>query len=448
MPQSTDDHLCLLDRLLVLARKAGADAADAVAVDQRSLSLSWRLGAVELAESSEGADIGLRVFFGRRQAIVSSSDLTADALDDLVSRAIAMARAAPEDPYCGLADPGELASDTPDLDTFDPTEPDPDSLREQAAAAEAAALAVPGVSNSEGAEAGSGIDHYVIAGTNGLARAYARSWHSLSVCVLAGEGTSMERDYDYTSAVHLADLRDPATIGRHAGEQAVRRVHPRKIESTRMPVVFAPRVARSLLGHLTSAINGDAIARGTSFLKDKLGELIFDPAVTVIDDPLRRRGLRSRPVDAEGLATAARRVIDRGRLTTWILDLRSSRQLGLRSTGHAVRGPGSLPSPATSNLFLEAGSVKPEDLIADIDRGLYVTDLMGFGINGVTGDYSRGAAGFCIERGDITYPVSEITISGNLLDMFRRLIAADDLEFRYGTDAPTIRIDGMTVAGR
>lgn len=448
MAKPTEDHLDLLDRLLVLARKAGADAADAISVDRRSVSLSWRLGAEELVESSEGADIGLRVLCGRKQAIVSSSDLTADAIEDLVSRAIAMARAAPEDPFCGLADPSELARETPDLDTFDPTEPDPDRLREQAAVAEAAALAVPGVRNSEGAEAGSGIDRYAIAGTNGLARAYARSWHSLSVCVLAGEGTAMERDYDYTSAVHRADLRDAATIGRHAGEQAVLRVHPRKIESARMPVVFAPRVARSLLSHLAGAINGEAIARGTSFLKDKLGEVVCAPSVTVIDDPLRRRGLRSRPVDAEGLATALRRVIDCGRLTTWILDLRSARQLGLRSTGHAARGPGSLPSPTTSNLFLEAGAMTPEALLGEIERGVYVTDLMGFGINGVTGDYSRGAAGFCIEHGEITSPVSEITISGNLLDMFLRMTPANDLEFRYGTDSPTVRVDGMTVAGR
>jgi PmbA protein len=436
------------ERLLAAARRAGADAADVICAAHRSRSVAWRLGEQESVEQADSAEVGLRVLVGQRQALVSSSDLSPAACAELVSRAVSMARLVPDDPYCGLADPALLAPDGADLDSLDPVEAGVAELVRRAECAEAAALAVSGVTNSEGAEAGWSRDEVIIVASNGLCRQFARSTHSVSVSVLAGEGTAMERDYAYSTAVYGTDLQDAAALGREAGEKAVRRLNPRKVGSATVPVIFAPRVARSLLGHLTAAVNGQAVARGTTFLKDKLGERLFPAGTFIVDDPFRRRGLRSRAVDAEGIAPTRRRLIDDGVLTTWITDLRSARQLGLASTGHASRGVSSPPAPSCSNVYLEAGALSPEALIAETGRGLYVTDLMGFGVNGVTGDYSRGAAGFWIEDGALAYPVSEITISGHLIEMFQRLTAANDLEFRYAMDAPTVRIEAMTVAGR
>lgn len=444
----TDDTLSLLTDLIAKAQALGADAADAVMVDSRSLGISRRLGEPEHVERSEEHDLGLRVLIGKRQAMVSSSDVSAEALDELATRAIAMARLVPEDEYCGLADPDQLATTLAAMDSDDPVEPSADELTARAAEAEAAAMAVPGVTNSEGGSAGWGRSAVVLAASNGFAQRRSGSYHSISASVLAGEGTGMERDYDYHSAVYAADLRDPADIGRSAGEKAVARLNPRKVETAQVPIVYDPRAARSLLGHLAGAINGASIARGTSFLKDKMGQAIFQDAVTVTDDPHRHRGLRSRPFDGEGLATRRMNVIEGGVLTTWFLDLRSARQLGLRSNAHASRGVSSPPSPSPSNLYLAPGALSPAQLMADVKSGFYITELIGMGVNGVTGDYSRGATGFWIEDGQIAYPVSEVTIAGNLIDMFAHLTAANDLEFRYGTDAPTVRIDGMTVAGR
>jgi PmbA protein len=445
---SNDMNLDLLTDLIGKATAAGADAADAVFVHGTSLSLARRLDKPERVERSEGADLGLRVFMGKRQAVVSSSDTSAEALAELVERAIAMARTVPEDPYCGLADPELLAYDVPDLDIYDPREAGAEELGDRAARAEGAARAVAGVTNSEGAEASWGSISLAMAASNGFARSYSESSSSLSVSVLAGEGTAMERDYDYASAAYAEDLRSPEDIGRRAGEQAVRRLNPRKVETAQVPVVYDPRVARSLVSHLASAINGVSVARGTTFLKDKLGQRLFPEAVTIVDDPLRRRGHRSRPFDGEGIATRRRNIVDKGVLTTWILDLSSARQLGLETTGHATRGTSSPPSPSAANLYLEPGTVNPTELMADIASGFYVTELIGFGVNGVTGDYSRGASGFWIENGDLTYAVSEVTVAGNLNHMFANITAADDLEFRYGIDAPTVRVDGLTVAGR
>jgi PmbA protein len=446
MPQETA-ALSLLDDLIAKARRAGAEAADAVLFEGVSLSHAQRLGRVEKLERSESYDLGLRVLLGRRQAIVSSNDRGREQLDELVTRAVAMAKAVPEDPYCGLASPEELARQWPSLDMSDPVEPAPERLIERAAAAEDAARAVKGVTNSEGAEAGWSRSMVALAASNGFAGSYAGTGHSVSVAVLAGQGTAMERDYDFTSAVHAADLRDPAEVGRSAGERTVRRLGARKVRTCQCPVVYDPRVAGGLLRHLVGAISGPAIARGTSFLKDKLGERIFPAGVNVIDDPHRPRGLRSKPFDAEGVANGGRAVIEDGVLTTWLLDLSSARQLGLRTTGHASRGTSSPPGPAPTNLWLAPGTLSREALLREIDDGFYVTELMGMGINGVTGDYSRGAAGFWIEKGELAYPVSEVTVAGNLKDMFRALTAADDLVFRYGVDAPTVRIDGLTVAG-
>lgn len=445
---AADDTLDFLADLIGKARKAGADAADAVFVAGSSVSHARRLGKLEKLERAEGQDLGLRVLVGRQQAIVSSSDRAPRAIAELVERAVAMARAAPPDPFAGLAEASEIAHDLPDLDLFDAVEPEAERLVERARAAEEAALAVAGITNSEGAEAGWSSTRVALAASNGFAASYARSGHSVSVSVIAGEGTAMQRDYAYSSVLHAADLEDPATIGRRAAERTLARLGPRKIETCKLPVVFDPRVAGSFVGHLASAINGAAVARGTSFLKNAMGTQIFAPGITIVDDPFRRRGLASKPVDGEGIAPMRRAVIDDGVLTTWFLDLRSARQLKLRSTGHASRGTSSPPSPGATNLHLAPGRISRAAMLADIPRGLYVDEFIGMGVNGVTGDYSRGASGFWIENGALTYPVSEITIAGNLKEMFRALTPADDLVFRYATNAPTLRIDGMTIAGR
>jgi PmbA protein len=450
MPDSLTarDPRDLLSDLMDAARRAGADAADAVLFDSASLSLAQRLGRPERLERSESMDLGLRVFVGRRQAVVSSTDRRPAMLAELVERAVAMARAVPEDPFCGIADPDAVARGPfPDLDAEDPAEPAPELLIERAKAAEAAALAVAGVTNSEGAEAGWSRGGVWLAASNGFVGGYAVTRHSLSVSVIAGEGTAMEVDYDYSSTVYGEDLEDPEVLGRRAGERAVKALNPRKLSTRKVPVVYDPRAARSLVGHLAGAINGSAVARGTSFLKDRMGQRIFAPGIEVVDDPAVRRGLRSKPFDGEGIAPVRRRVIEDGVLTTWFLDLRSSRQLGLASTGHASRGTSSPPSPAPTNLYLAAGRRTPEEMIRGIEDGVYVTRLMGQGANGVTGDYSRGAAGFRIEKGEITHPVSEITVAGNLKEMFPAMEPATDLEFKTGMDAPTVLVDGMTVAG-
>lgn len=441
------EALNLLEDLIRKAKAAGADAADAVLFDSASLSLSQRLGKPEKLERSESGDLGLRVFVGQRQAIVSSTDRSARALEELVERAIAMARVVPEDQYAGLADPDQLATAWPDLDTCDPEEPSADALIEQARIAEEAAIAVPGVTNSEGADAGWSRSVVCIAASNGFAGSYAVSRLSLSASVLAGTGTGMERDYDFDSKVYGGDLRSPEAIGREAGERAVRRLNPRKVKTQRVPVVYDPRASRGLLGHLTGAISGPSVARGTSFLKDRMGQRIFAEGISIVDDPFVRRGLRSRPFDAEGVAVQKRTIIEDGVLTTWLLDLRSARQLGLSTTGHASRGTSGPPGPSPSNVYLAAGRRSRDELIADIEQGLYVVELMGMGVNGVTGDYSRGASGFWIENGRITHPVSELTVAGNLKDMFLNMEPASDLELRFGMDAPTVRIEGMTIAG-
>ena len=445
--KSAADALEVLTTLIAKARRLGADAADAVLHEGAGISHIRRLGAVEKLERAESYDLGLRVLLGKRQATVSSNDRSPAALDELVERAIAMAKVVPEDPYCGLADPSELARSFPTLDICDPVEPAAEVLLERAAAAEETARAVPGITNSEGAEASWGRSRVALAASNGFAGSYESSGHQISVVVVAGEGMGMERDYEFSAAVYAEDLDDAAGIGKRAGERAVRRLKPRKVASQKVPIVFDPRVARGMLGHLVGAINGAAIARGTSFLKDKLHQRIFAPGVAVIDDPHRQRGLRSKPFDGEGLPNRRMAFVEDGVLTTWILDLRSARQLGLKSTGHAARGTAAPPSASPTNLWLEPGKLSPQELMADIKQGFYVAELMGMGVNGITGDYSRGAAGFWIENGALAHPVSEVTVAGNLKDMFRNLTAASDLEFKVGMDAPTIRIEGMTLAG-
>jgi PmbA protein len=437
----------LAERLVSAARRAGADAADAVAVRSVSLGIEVRDGAVEESERSEGDDVGLRVLAGRRQAVVSTNDIKAD-VSQLAERALAMARAAPEDPFAGLADSQMLARDIPDLDLLDPELPSVGVLETRAKRAEAAALEIKGVTKSGGASASAGIGGMVLMTSGGFRGAYLSSGQSISMTAIAGEGTAMERDYDYSSALHGADLESPEKVGRTAGERAIARLNPRKVETKRVPVVFDRRVAGSLLGHLAGAINGAAVARKTSFLKDKRGEQLFRPGIRVIDDPLRPRGLRSRPFDAEGVAGKPRAMVEDGVLTSWFLDCATARELGLTTTGHAQRGVSSTPSPGSSNLHLSPGADPPEALISNIAEGFFVTSLIGMGVNQVTGDYSRGASGFWIENGKLSFPVSEVTVAGNLLDMFRVLSPANDLEFRFGIDSPTVRVEGLTVAGR
>ena len=437
----------LAERLVAAAARAGADAADAVAVRSVSLGVEVREGAVEESERSEGDDVGLRVFVGRRQAVVSTNDVKAD-VAQLAERAVAMARVAPDDPFAGLADPGELARAIVDLDLLDPDLPTVALLEERAKRAEAAGLAIKGVTKSGGASASAGIGGMVLVTSGGFRGAYLNSGQSVSMTAIAGDGMAMERDYDYSSALHSADLESPEKVGRTAGERTVERLNPRKVETKRVPVVFDRRVAGSLVGHLAGAINGAAVARKTSFLKDRLGERLFKAGISVVDDPLRKRGLRSRPFDAEGVTTKRLAVVEDGVLKSWFLDSATARELELSTTGHAQRGVSSTPSPGASNLHLSAGKDPPEALLADIAEGFYVTDLIGMGVNQVTGDYSRGASGFWIENGKRGYPVSEVTIAGNLIDIFRELSPANDLEFRFGTNAPTVRVEGLTVAGR
>lgn len=441
------DPQAVLDRLIRAARAAGADAADALAIESTSAGVSYRLGKLEDVERAESTDLGLRVFVGARVAFVSSTDLSAAALDELPERAIAMARLAPEDKYAGLAPPDLLAREVPDLDLADADEPSAEVLVERAQTVEDAAMAVKGVTNSEGGGASYNRRAVALATSEGFFGRYAATSCGVGVAVLAGEGTGMERDYESVSVRHAADLESAEAIGRRAGERAVARLNSRRAKSAQVPVVYDPRVGAGLLGHFAGAISGSSIARGVSFLKEKMGEAVFAPGISIVDDPHRRRGLRSKPFDGEGVRNRRMALIDKGVLTTWLLDCASAKQLGLATTGHASRSTGGPPSPSVTNLYMEPGALSPAALMADIHEGFYVTELMGMGVNPVTGDYSRGAAGFWIENGRIVYPVSGVTIAGNLKDMFHALTPADDLVFRYGINAPTLRIEGMTVAG-
>src|SRR3954462_192725 len=431
----------LLTDLMKWAKAAGAESGEGFYINGESISVAQRMGKREKLEGSEGRDLRLRVFVGQRSASVSSTDFAPKALRTLVERAVGMARAVPEDPYSGLAPSELLATSWPDLDLDDKRRPpSAKALLALAAEAEDAARAVKGVTNSEGAEAAWSRSTMMLVTSNGFSGGYRRGGYSLSCAVLAGQGTGMERDYEWSSAVHFDDLMPAAKVGRNAGRFAVARLNPKKVSNTRVPVIYDRRLSGGMLGHLAGAINGRAVARGTSFLKDKMGQQIFAKGIRIIDNPHRKRGLGSRPFDGEGLPTRRRAVIDDGMLTTWLLDLASARQLNLAPTGH---GPGG----GTSNFYLEKGKLSPDELIADIKSGLYITDLIGFGVNGVTGDYSRGASGFWIENGKKAWPVSGITVAGNLKDMFLNLTPANDLQFKSSTNAPTVRIEGMTIAG-
>lgn len=430
------------------AIKAGADAADAVYACDASTQVQVRLGLLEDVARSEGEGIGLRVFLGQRSATISSSSMNPDILGGLVSRALDMAREAPEDKYAGLAPVDRLMTGPiPDLQCDDGADPDPAILRERALACEDAARAVTGVTNSEGADASAGRSIFALATSHGFAGVKMASGYGLSASVLAGEGDHKQRDYEWTSARHQTDLESAQGVGQRAGERAVKRLNPGTLKSGSMPVVLDPRVGSSMIGHLLGGIGGSSIARRTSFLLQSLGEQLFDSALSIIDDPLRAKGLSSRAFDGEGLPTARRAIIDKGVLTGWLMESASARQLGLEPTGHASRGVSGAPGVSVSNVHLDGGSGSRQDLISDIKNGVYITELSGQGVNPVTGDYSRGASGFLIIDGQIAGAVSEFTIAGNLKSMFGNLRAANDLEFIRSVNVPTLRIDGMMIAG-
>lgn len=441
------NHADVLTHLLDIAKKAGASSADAVLSRASSLSINRRLGKQESLHRSEESEIGLRVFVGKRNAMVSTSDLSAEALHETAARAVAMAKSVPEDDFAGIAEAGDLAKTIPDLDLFDPTELDVKTMNEYADRAEQAALGTKGITNSEGAEFSFGRDETFYAATNGFFAGYPSSGFSLSVSVIAGEDLAMEVEYDYDSAVYLSDLKSPEEIGQEAARRAVEALNPQKSATKKVPVVFDQRIAGSLIGALAGAISGSAVARGTTLLKDKMGAEIFAPHISIIDDPFMRRGTRSRPFDGEGLSPQKRALINKGVLTGWVLDLASARQLKLTPTGNAARGTGSPPAPRVANFYMTAGTLSPTALIGEIEEGFYVTQFLGGGGNIVTGDYSRGAKGFWIKGGKITHPVSEMTIAGDLPGMWRSCTPANDLLHKTGVDAPTVRIDGMTVAG-
>ena len=433
--------------LVERAVAAGADTADALYAGNYSSSVQVRLGELENVSRSEGEEVGLRFFIGQRSATVASSDFSDEALAALVERAAAMAAEAPEDPFAGLA-PEELLHRGPlaDIDADDGGDADPAALRAMALAAEGAALAVPGVTNSSGGSASASASTIALATSAGFAEAYRVTGYGSSASVIAGEGAGMQRDHAWHGTRHLSDLDCAEEIGRKAGERAVARLNPVKPKVGRMPVLFDPRVASSLLGHFAAAASGGAVARKSSFLQDKLGERIFAPGVAIVDDPLRPRGSRSRPFDGEGLDVARRELVADGVLTGWFAESASARQLGIQPTGNASRGAGGAPGAGPSNFYFAAGKKSRDQLLAEFPEALLVVELIGQGVNPVTGDYSRGAAGFLVRNGAVAEPVSGITIAGNLLDMFATLEPGSDLEFRRGVDSPTVLIPEMTVA--
>ncbi len=442
----------ILNQLLEIAKTYGACGADAVFFETTNISISQRLGKPEGIERSENSAIGLRVFSERNngeigQANVSATDIKEGALLELAQRAVAMAKLAPADSDNVLAAAGLFPSTIPELDLLDETEPTPAWLLEQCGHAEDTARSVTGITNSEGADASYSRSRIHLATSNGFLQSYDSSYFSISVSVLAGEGTGMERDYDFTSARHRSDLKSANEIGLSAANRALGRLNPRKVSSCQVPVVFDPRVSKSMVSILTGAISGNSIARGASFLKDSMGKQIFSDKITIIDNPHLLRGFASKPFDMEGVANKKMSLVENGVLQTWLLDIRTANKLKLQTTGHASRGISAPPSPSSTNSYMEAGKLTPKELMADIKSGLYLTETFGMGINIITGDYSQGAAGFWIENGEIAYPVSEITIAGNLKDMFMGITPASDLAFRYSTNAPTLRVENMTVAG-
>lgn len=444
---SSPDTLSSAEQFLDLAKKAGADAADVLAVNGTSEQVRVRNGAIDQVERSEATDFGLRVFVNGASAVVSGTARTADDYRTLAERAVQMAKVAPPDASLGLQDTSGRAAPPDGLELADHTWPDTTTLADLALAAEAACMEVKGVTKIDGSAASAGHREIALVTSNGFSGTYLRTGYSISASAIAGEGTSMERDYDYSSKVHFADLGDPQSIGRRAGERAVRALNPRKMASQKCPVVFEARLASSFPSLLAQAANGSGVVRGTSFLKDMMGSQVFAEGISIIDDPLLVRGLSSKPFDAEGLMCNAFNLVENGVLSNWLLDGRTARKLDLTSNARAARSTGGQPSPSSTNLWLANGTISVRDMFSGIKDGIVITSMFSSGVNMITGDYSRGAAGLRIENGEITHPVSEITIAGNLKDMFANLTPADDLEMKSSTNAPTCLVEGMTVAG-
>lgn len=451
MPDATPPSLeTLAQDLLAAASRAGAQAADVLVVNGTSLTIGVRGGALEQAERSEGIELGLRVLIGHRQACVSASDTRADTLAEMAQRAVAMARLAPEDPYCGLAAPEALSPlrDADGLELCDPApEPSGSLLQEMALQCEAAALGVKGISQVQSASAGLSRRDVHLATSHGFAGGYARSDHGLSCVAITGSGTAMERDYHGDGRIHFADLLSPDEIGRIAAERTIARAGARKPKTGAYPVLFDERISSSLIGHLLSAINGAAIARGASWLADAMGQAVLPKGLDLIDDPTRKRVSGSRPFDGEGLPCAPRHMVRDGLLESWVLDLATARKLGLASTAHATRGVASPPAPAAGNITLTQGTQSQADLIVQMGTGLLVTGLIGSSINPTTGDYSRGASGFWVEKGEIAYPVNECTIAGNLREMLMSIIPANDARGHLSRIVPSLLVEGLTLAG-
>jgi PmbA protein len=447
----TGDRLAdLVAAALAAARAAGADAADALAVQSAAIAIDVRGGRLERAERSESVEIGLRVLVGRRQASVAASDIRPETLAALAERAVAMAREAPEDPTSGLAAPEELARD-PDaaaLDLVDPApEPSAAALEEAARRAEAAALALPGIAQVDSAQAGWSLRRLHLGATNGFAGGYAQSEHSLSCVAITGSGTAMERDWCAETRTHAADLPDPEEVGRRAAERALARAGARRPPTGAFPVLYDERVAGQLVGHLLAAVSGTAVARGASWLRGAMGERVFPPGIDLVEQPFRPRAAGSRPFDGEGLPPAAAPIVEDGVLRRWLLDLSTARRLGLPPTGNAYRGTSGLPAPGAGNVALTQGAATREDLMREMGTGLLVTAMLGATINPTTGDYSRGASGFWVERGEIAYPVNECTIAGNLRDMLARIVPANDARAHLSRVVPSLLVEGLTVAG-
>lgn len=434
-------------QLLTLAKTAGATSADAMALRSTDINAGMRQGQPETIERAESRGLGLRVFVGQASATLSTSDVSLDALQQLAETAVAIARSAPPDPFAGLADAGELAQRLPALDTADAYEPSMEQLQQLARECEEAGRGAPGITNSEGADASFGCQEIALVTSHGFAHGYSSTHSSLSCSLIAGEGEAMERDYDYATKTFFADLPSAESIGRNAAARSLARMQPRKLNSQRCAVFFEPRAGKQLLGAFAGAITGQAITRGTSFLKDALRQPVFSSGITIVDDPLLPRGLAAHPFDAEGIAATTQTIVSNGTLQSWLLDCRSARQLGLKTTGHALRGMASAPYASATNMYIQPSATPMAELLASVPNGFYVTDTIGHGTNLITGDYSVGATGFWVENGEKIYPVSEVTIAGNLRDLYARLQVADDLEFRYGLNVPTMLIPDMTVAG-
>lgn len=440
----------LTDALLAAAKRAGAEAADALAVDGTSVSIDVLKGKLEHAERSEGVEIGLRVLLGKRQACVSASDTKPETLTMMAERAVAMAREAPEDPYCGLADADQLARDwdVAALDMVDNSPAlSPADLQDMAARAEAAALAVSGVSQVSGAGAGYGDRRIHLAATNGFQGGYRRTGTSLSCVAITGSGTGMERDYYGDSRIHRADMDSPEDVGRMAGERTIARAGATKPPTGTFPVVYDERVAGQLIGHLLGAVSGSSVARGATYLRDAMGHAVLPAHLSLVEDPLMPRISGSRPFDGEGLPVCARDIVRDGVLMGWTLDLATARKLGLRSTGNGARGTSSPPSPSVTNVRLTPGDVTRADLLADMGTGLLITSMIGSSINATTGDYSRGASGFWVENGEIVRPVNECTVAGNLRDMLMTIRPANDARLHVGRQVPSLLVEGLTIAG-